>query len=391
MVDRNPELMNAMIVGDRNKVATLVQPSDLSCEEYLHGTPLHWAATQSVELVQQMLSMGADMNHQAGPFRYSPLSKAARAGRLDVVMLLVKLGAVLDVSSSLTNPLCQAASEGHYDVVKYLLSTPIDRHATYELRDGTLINALVEAELGGHSNIVQLLLSHGCSKPTDEKKGADSSKEHHLMVGGGTASDLVSFMEKRFGPVDPKRISEFLPAVPGLKVDVWCIHPNEAHQNLVLFTDGMSKMPMNVPPRGEAWRFAELVIQLPQNWIPPREAKMDEKWLWPLNWLRKLAYYPFENQSWLGQTATIVSNGEPPEPLGPNTKQTCLFLFPDFSVLSPPLQRADGSVVHFFTIVPLFTEERDFEVKYGMMPFLQKFMDSKVPMVVDITRPNFVR
>jgi hypothetical protein len=86
--------------------------------------------------------------------------------------------------------------------------------------------------------------------------------------------------------------------------------------------------------------------------------------------------------------ATIVSGDDPPVPLGPNTSQTCLLLVPNWSTLEPPLRRSDGKQVHFYTVTPLYTEERNFEVKHGIEEFLKRFADTKTLMTVDVNRPN---
>jgi hypothetical protein len=147
---------------------------------------------------------------------------------------------------------------------------------------------------------------------------------------------------------------------------------------------------MKVSPDQEAWQYAELVMHLPPDWPHPRDANGDPQWLWPVQWLRKAAYIPHLNDTWLAPPGTIISSADPPEPLGPNTQQTCLLLIPDFANLGQPLQREDGGQVHFFTVVPLCTEERDFELQHGMTAFFKRFIERKVPMIVDIYRPSFV-
>ena len=196
-------------------------------------------------------------------------------------------------------------------------------------------------------------------------------------------------MEERFGPVDQNAVQELVPVMDGLSVAINCIRPNEQHPYLVLFTNGMSELPMKVPEEQADWQLAELVMHLPLDWRLPTDANVDPKWLWPVQWLRKMAYFPHLNDTWLGLPATIVSSDDPPVPLGPNVDQTCLLLVPDFANLDPPLKRSDGSAVHFFTVVPLYTEERDYELQHGMEEFFEQFVDNEVPMVVNLARPNF--
>ena len=51
---------------------------------------------------------------------------------------------------------------------------------------------------------------------------------------------------------------------------------------------------------------------------------------------------------------------------------------------------ADGKLIHFHTVVPLYTEERDYEAKFGLREFYQRFIQRKVSITVDIHRPSFV-
>jgi hypothetical protein len=176
----------------------------------------------------------------------------------------------------------------------------------------------------------------------------------------------------------------------GISVTIHIIPPSEMHPYLVLFTHGMSDLAMTVPAGQEAWRYAELVMHLPADWVHPAKANGDPKWMWPLQWLRKMAYYPHLEETWLGLPAAIVSSDDPPVPLGPKTKQTCLLMIPDFANLDEPFQKPDGSPVHFFTVVPLYTEERDYEQKHGMEAFFRQFIDKKVSMTVELNRPSFV-
>lgn len=64
-------------------------------------------------------------------------------------------------------------------------------------------------------------------------------------------------------------------------------------------------------------------------------------------------------------------------------------LIPDFAYLDQPLQASDGNPVHFFTVVPLYTEERKYELKHEMEAFLKQFAEHRVPVTVEPDRPSF--
>ena len=393
-MDHLLELETAIEEDDREKVKRLIRPEDLTfCDEF-SGTLLHYAARLgSLEMVEFLVEQGMNVSQRGGSWNCPALTYAAENGKSDIVRYLVEAGSVIDTSFVMANPLLRAASRGHYDIVEFLLTTNIDRHASYPIPTGAVVNALVEAQMCGHKRVAELLKAHGCHLPIE---GVDYSAEAVAETSvpkrpkaNSTHDEVVVYMEERFGSVEASCVQELVPIMDGFSISVHVIEPNEEHPYLVFFTNGMSSRPMNVPAGQEQWRYAELAIHLPPEWLPPHEAHGDPQWLWPAQWLRKMAYVPHLDNSWLGRPAAIVSSDEPPVPLGPNTEQTCLLLFPDFANLDPPLARSDGSMVHFYTVVPLFTEERDFERQHGMKAFFKKFVEHKVPMTVDLSRRSF--
>jgi hypothetical protein len=75
------------------------------------------------ELVKLELDMGADVNYSFGPEQLTPLNWASRAGHIDVVEILLRYGADLDIPSSTGNiPLLSAMSKGNDKIVELLLS-----------------------------------------------------------------------------------------------------------------------------------------------------------------------------------------------------------------------------------------------------------------------------
>ena len=126
---------------------------------------------------------------------------------------------------------------------------------------------------------------------------------------------------------------------------------------------------------------------LPLDWPLTPNALADPRWSWPIEWLRKLARYPREQQTWLGGPTRIFPNGEPPQPLGPNTQMSCFLLMATDSEAGW-LARADGSQVVFFTVFPIYREERDLEVRLGSASLLEIFRASKVDLAVNVNRAN---
>jgi hypothetical protein len=159
---------------------------------------------------------------------------------------------------------------------------------------------------------------------------------------------------------------------------------------LALVTDGMSARPMTVPPGGEEFRFAELVIYLPKGWPLTDRALKDPNHFWPVEWLRRIAFYPHQNRTWLGGPAAVIANGEPPEPLAPNTKLTCLLAMTEESAFGA-LTLPGGRNVVFYTLFPLYTEERDLEKEKGTPHLIRLYQKHGISQVVDVQRPNVAK
>lgn len=387
------ELREAIEQQDLGLVCAVCKQTDLGWDE-VNGTALHYTAYFGTrEIAEYFVERGIDVDIRGGTYEAPALTYAAEQGNIDVVKYLLLLGAVIDVSHVLRNPLARAAEEGHSDVVELLLNAGVDLHATYRIPTGKLVNALSIAEDNGHREVVNILKARGCKRPVEglDKPLWEPSKSMMIEQTANVklSVQIIDYMRLRFGPVDELGLTELLPIGDGLSVAINVIRPSQLHPYLVLFTNGMSDLPMDVPAGQEDWRYAELVIHLPPDWPHPRDVDADSHWLWPVDWLRKMAHYPKQSKTWLGNPAAIVSSDEPPKPLGSNTKQTCLLMVPDFANLGDPLQRGDGTKVHFFTVVPLHTAERDYELKNGMKAFFEQFIEHKVPMTVDVNRESF--
>ena len=52
------------------------------------------------------------------------------------------------------------------------------------------------------------------------------------------------------------------------------------------------------------------------------------------------------------------------------------------------LRLADGKSVTFYTLFPLYTEERDLEKAEGVVHLMEVFEKGKIKPVVNLTRPN---
>ena len=154
-------------------------------------------------------------------------------------------------------------------------------------------------------------------------------------------------------------------------------------------TSGMSDRKMKTPEGAEDCGYAELMICLPADWPISEEAFEDENNYWPMYWLKSLARFPHEYETWLFECHTLP-NGDPPEQLAPNTKFNGWLLF--LPVLAPEefweLKINEEKTIHFLAIFPLYNAEMNFKLKHGAEALLEKFEQNGVTEVVDIKRKN---
>ncbi len=180
---------------------------------------------------------------------------------------------------------------------------------------------------------------------------------------------------------------------PDIHVDIYVVEPSPERNYYTLVTLGMGAHRMKVPEALEDAKVdrAELSISLPADW---NIHSPDERWYWPLRWLKIIARLPGEEDSWIGWGHT-VGNPDPGPIAGTG--------FTGFMLLSPLTPAADkngdcfcvlpdGSEVNFYDIVPLYPEELDFKLRWRDAAALLELMDADPEPVrllpVDLTRKN---
>ncbi|MEM9340969.1 MAG: suppressor of fused domain protein, partial [Bacteroidota bacterium] len=110
-------------------------------------------------------------------------------------------------------------------------------------------------------------------------------------------------------------------------IDVHWVKPTNERPFHTLVTSGMSDKPMNTPEGAEDCKFAELVICLPESWKLSEEDQKNENNYWPIRWLKYLARFPHEYNTWFWWGHTIP-NGDPAEQFADNTQLNTMLLLP---------------------------------------------------------------
>ncbi len=199
-------------------------------------------------------------------------------------------------------------------------------------------------------------------------------------------SDIIQHMERHFGPVQSQSLIEIVQTT-GITINVIPARPEI--NPLILFTTGMSDHPQNVPAGADEYRYTELFVRLLEDWPLTNQSLHDERYFWPIRWLRQLAMYPQQNDTWLGGPYPIIANDEPPHPLAPDTQLSCLLLLRERGDLGTVACR-DGRKIALYSLFPLYTEERDLEIAQGINPLLAALEAKETSLVVEPGRVNAV-
>ncbi len=202
-------------------------------------------------------------------------------------------------------------------------------------------------------------------------------------------------IQDHFGLLFPGRESQVLHEMVSdlVHIDVHVMMPTEAEPFYVLYTTGMSDLPMTLPDEikdREDLKYGELYILLPADWqvggvnVSPKD--LPYRYLWPFTVLRFLARFPHEYRTWLGYGHTMP-NGAGYEPFDESVGFGGVALSWGDGPLGK-LTAKDGREIHFYEVIPAYKEEIEYKLKYGMEALQQKFHDAGVGHILDVSRPN---
>ena len=175
-------------------------------------------------------------------------------------------------------------------------------------------------------------------------------------------------------------------------IDVHILCPTEENNFYVVYTTGMSDLPMSLPEEisdREDLKYAELYMLLPGDWNVGEagQASQDMPYesFWPIQMMKFLARFPHEYQTWLGWGHTI--------PNGPEYTPICEGVGFGGAVLTqlslvPELTTESGKEIQMLMLIPAYKEEIEYKLKYGMEGLDRRFAEGSLPLVLDIHRPN---
>ncbi|MFI8603501.1 suppressor of fused domain protein [Cellulophaga baltica] len=173
-------------------------------------------------------------------------------------------------------------------------------------------------------------------------------------------------------------------------IDVHWVKPTKEHPFHTLITSGMSDKPMNTPEGVEGCDYAELSICLPEEWKISEEDFRDENNYWPIRFLKYLARFPHEYNTWLSYGHTIP-NGNPPEAFAENTKLNTMILLPSIMFGDKfPILELENKTITFYTLIPLYDEEVALKMAKGVDALFDGFDKFELTDVLQINRPNTI-
>ncbi|MDC2866687.1 suppressor of fused domain protein [Bacillus sp. BP-3] len=333
------------------------------------GTFLHVAATHGkLEIVKRLIELGADINKRGGVYGGGALNQAASKGQIEIVRYLLSCGAEIDVGEPERNPLFGAIQGGYVDIAKLLIENGIDVHVKYTGEYMKNMDALAFAHEQGQMEIANLL---------------DSDKEEYKDTTQNGKTEILDYITEQFGPIN-NTISEIIPG-SRVAVDIQVILPSKERDFITLVTTGMSDFAMDDSEDSKGSKYAELVLKLPANWKISKDEMTNESNYWPLKWLRMVAHIPHRYDGWL-EEGVILPNGEPPMPFASNTALSCILIGKSKERRS--FIDSENRVINFYTLIPIYTEERMTALQEGYEYVIEKFNEFGISDVLDIKREN---
>ncbi|WP_082542159.1 MULTISPECIES: ankyrin repeat domain-containing protein [unclassified Rhizobacter] len=146
------------------------------------GTWLHVAAgSGSLQVVEYLLSNGANPDEKGGTFGGSAINEAAGKGHRQVVRKLLEAGASLDTSEPERNPLFSAIYGGHIELVKLLVESGIDYRVFYTGEYMKEMDAIAFAQERGQTEISSYLRSlQNVAEPLHRKDTDKPPRAPHI-------------------------------------------------------------------------------------------------------------------------------------------------------------------------------------------------------------------
>lgn len=180
-----------------------------------------------------------------------------------------------------------------------------------------------------------------------------------------------------------------------LHVDVFVMQAPTKQDFHVLYTTGMSALPMTLPaellPQYRDLERAEMLLLLPAEWdiLTGYEEDKDvpDRLWWPVRLMKYLARFPHEYKTWLGWGHTLP-NSATFVPYDESTK-LCGAMLGALQERISVYRAEDDTQINLYTVMPLYREEMEYQKAAGTEALMQKLAALKgFGMIVFPDRPN---
>lgn len=193
------------------------------------------------------------------------------------------------------------------------------------------------------------------------------------------------FIQEQFGPYTSVFHEIYS---PDIHLDVILVPPTQDSPYNKLITMGMGAYAMHIPDELEEEQLerAELVFYLPPTWDMNLNKEAS---CWPILQMKNVARVPIQYDTWIGYGHTFVS--EECTPYAENTELCGLSLLYGMNNQDEPLDLYLGEKgkINFYQVMPLYKEELEYKLAYGMDALVRVFAENHVEPVLDLNRQNY--
>jgi len=216
----------------------------------------------------------------------------------------------------------------------------------------------------------------------------ERERDFEFAIGDGENIEAISnHIEQYLGPVDGvlhEMISDLV------HIDIHVVAPTEERDWYTLVTSGMSDKPMNAPEGAEEFRYSELMISLPSDWNMNQEDWKQEEHFWPIRWLKMLARFPHEYETWLWEYHSMP-NQDPPQPFASNTEMCGMLIVPPLLVDDEfQILELEDRNIFFHALLPIYSDELDLKLKEGVEALFDGFDRDGVCELLNPKRPSIL-
>ena len=198
------------------------------------------------------------------------------------------------------------------------------------------------------------------------------------------ADTLITALKSRFGDHRVIEVPSSDGGFPLLMLDLELKSPVT-----VLMTNGLSNFTMPVHEKHQDKAHIELYFCLPSYWNFDDLNDPNANWIY--FWIRRLASFVIEKNTWFGHGHTM-SCGSEMKSLSATMKQNHFFLSDPILLereLSP--LNVGDKTVHFLCIIPIFPDEMDYKQGKGTFKFQQKLIQHGITEKLDDYRGTVLR